>query len=153
MRNLRGRWFEDVGLPLDEPTSALAHRLAPHVERVLDWDAAVRLIQDPRTLQAWEEERAVEAALKARGEALLGHEGLHARLSRVVDAGLDLFFRAAERATRPAPPLKPLSTTPSPAQPTRTIIRSCRSTGCSNGAAGFWEKSLERSTSFDVRIS
>src|SRR5579875_2739852 len=69
MRNLRGRWFEDVGLPLDEPTSALAHRLAPHVERVLDWDAAVRLIQDPRTLQAWEEERAVRAAERATRRA------------------------------------------------------------------------------------
>jgi hypothetical protein len=99
---IRGRWLTDVGLPFDDATSALAHRLAERVEQLDGWDAAVRLSQDPRTLPAWEDERLAEAALKARSDAPGATKALHAALTPVVDAGREVFFGAALHATRQA---------------------------------------------------
>jgi hypothetical protein len=76
--------------------------LAERVEVVAGWPAAIALISDARTLAAWDEERLAEAALRARAEARTGPEGLRALLSPVVDAGLTVFFEAAETATRRA---------------------------------------------------
>jgi len=97
-----GRWLTDVGLPFDETTRSLAGRLAERVERIEDWDAAVRLSRDPQTLPAWDDERLAERALQARARASGGTNALHAALTPLVDAGRELFFGAALHATRQA---------------------------------------------------
>lgn len=99
---VRGRWLTDVGLPPDDETSALASRLADRLERIGTWEAAVRLSQDPRMLPAWEEEQLAEAALKERAARPGATPALDAALTPVLEAGLDLFFEAAQRATRRA---------------------------------------------------
>lgn len=102
MRVSGGRWFAELGLPFDRATADAVASLAARAERLTGWEAAVAVTQDPRTLVAWDEERAEESALKARAAGGRGPEALHLALTPVVDAGIVPFFEAAERATRGA---------------------------------------------------
>jgi hypothetical protein len=92
-----GRWFELVGLPFSDDERAVLASLAPAAARVADWKEARRLADDPRAAAAYDRDAAEVVALKTRALANIAPDELLRVMSAVVDLGLDVFHRAAQK--------------------------------------------------------
>lgn len=107
LRIAEGRWFANLGLPLDEREQATVEAFvratgAAKAVRATSWEDARTIVGDARAREAIDTDTVEAERLKARALEGTDRNGLMSAMTTIVDGGLEIFFDRAGAAAHAA---------------------------------------------------
>jgi hypothetical protein len=106
-RIAQGRWFVNLGLPLDEREQGTVEAYvratgAGKAVRATSWDHAAEIIADARARTDADYDGAEVERLKTRALVAIDRPALMTTMTTIVDGGLEIFYDRAGAAARAA---------------------------------------------------